>query len=235
MDNNMHRFGKYAATDSMSALVGDDHRVLLVMSRFGIGLGFGDRNIGEVCVRSGVDVDTFLAVVNLLSAEALSSPPTGKISLEALLGYLKNSHDYFLGFRLPAIRVRLGAAVGDSGDLPKAIIRYFDEYIAGVGKHMEYEETVVFPYVRSLLAGNKRESNYNIGIFRRQHDHVEARLDEFKNILIKYYAAPSTNEINGILFDVINCAQDLASHNAVEDSIFIPAIEKLERKTCQNV
>ncbi len=234
MDNYMHKFGKYAASDSMNGLVGDDHRVLLVMSRFGIGLGFGDKSIGEVCAQSAVDTDTFLAVVNLLSTDNAASRP-GKVSLEALLAYLKNSHDYFLGFRLPAIRARLAAAVGESDDLSKAIVRYFDQYIAGVRKHMEYEEKTVFPYVRALLSGAAPEGNYTIGIFRRQHDHVEARLDEFKGIFIKYYAAPSTNEINGILFDVINCAQDLAWHNAVEDSIFVPAIEALEHKTGQRL
>ena len=226
----MHRFGKYAATDSMSRLVNDDHRVLLVMSRFGIGLGFGDKNIGEVCARSGVDADTFLAVVNMLSTKSMDPAPIGGVSLAALLGYLQNSHDYFLDFRLPAIRARLKEVVGESDDLAKAIVRYFDEYITGVKKHMEYEERVVFPYVRTLLAGSRPQGKYNIGIYRRQHDHVEARLEEFKSILIKYYAAPSTNEINGILFDVINCAQDLALHNALEDNIFSPAIAALERK-----
>ncbi len=217
----------------MGGLVDDDHRVLLVMSRFGIGLGFGDKSIGEVCRQSEVDTSTFLAVVNLLSAEGATGYPGGEISLVTLLGYLKNSHDYFLGFRLPAIRARLASAVGETDDLTKAIVRYFDEYIAGVCKHMKYEEQVVFPYVRNLLSGQRPEDGYSIAIFSGRHDHVEARLGEFKNIFIKYYASPGTNEINGILFDVINCAQDLASHNAVEDMIFTPAVEALEHKTGQ--
>lgn len=228
--NGMHRFGKYAASDSMSDLVEGDHRVLLVMSRFGIGLGFKDNSIGEVCAESGVDTGTFLAVVNLLSEQGAPAQGVGEVSLEALLDYLKHSHDYFLEFRLPAIRARLALAVGEADDLSKAIVSYFDQYIAEVKKHMDYEETVVFPYVRNILAGRRGEA-YSIEVFRRHHDHVEAPLGEFKNIFIKYYSAPSTNEINGILFDVINCEQDLASHNAVEDNIFVPAIEALERKT----
>ncbi len=226
----MHKFGKYTASDTMDGLVDDDHRVLLVMSRFNIGLGFGDSTIGEVCARSGVDTDTFLAVVNLMRSGDAHAKAAPEVSLEALLAYLHNSHDYFLGFRLPAIRAHLAAVVGDADDLSKAIIRYFDEYIAGVRKHMEYEETVVFPYVRTLLAGERAAGEYNIAIFERHHDHVEERLGEFKNIFIRYYSAPSTNEINGILFNVINCEQDLASHNAVEDLIFVPAVEALERQ-----
>jgi regulator of cell morphogenesis and NO signaling len=215
----------------MGGLVGDDHRVLLVMSRFGIGLGFGEKSVGEVCAQSGVDAGTFLAVVNLLLTG--DAGDASQVSVGALQDYLHSSHDYFLGFSMPAIRAWLAAAVGDRDDLSKAIMRYFDEYIAGVRKHMEYEEKTVFPYVNTLLSGERPKDGYNIEVFSRRHDHVEARLDEFKNIFIKYYTAPSTNEINGILFDVISCAQDLASHNDVEDHIFVPAIEALERKTAQ--
>ncbi len=49
----------------MCDLVCDRYPVLLIMSRFGIALGFGDKTIGEVCLDSGVDTATFLAVVNM--------------------------------------------------------------------------------------------------------------------------------------------------------------------------
>lgn len=223
----MHKFGKYTAADGMAELVDDDHRVLLVMSRFGIGLGFGESAIGEVCAASRVDTDTFLAVVNLLTAGMV--PAAGKVSLASLLGYLERSHDYFLGFRLPAIRARLEAAVGQRDDLSRAIVRFFDEYSGEVCRHMRYEEKEVFPYVRALLDG-RRADGFSITVFGSRHDRVEERLSEFKNVFVKYYSSPATGEINGILFDVINCAQDLASHNEVENTIFIPAVEALERK-----
>lgn len=230
----MHRFGTYTASDPMSELVGNNYRVLLVMSRFGIGLGFGEQSIGEVCAQSGVDAPTFLTVANMLLGENEAAPAPGEVSVEALMGYLHNSHDYFLSFRLPAIRARLAEAVGTGDDLSRAIVRYFDDYIAGVRRHMDYEERMVFPYVRTLLEGRRPEGDYNIDMFRRQHDHVEERLGEFKNIFVKYYSAPGTNEINGILFDIFTCEEDLASHNAVEDRIFIPAILELETKTDRN-
>jgi regulator of cell morphogenesis and NO signaling len=94
---------------------------------------------------------------------------------------------------------------------------------------MKYEERIVFPYVRSLLKGEKRD-NYSIEIFRKQHDQVEVKLTEFKHILIKYYPAKSTNETNSFLFDIFNCEKDLASHNAVEDRLLVPAIMELESK-----
>lgn len=224
----MHRFGKYRESDRMSELVSDNYRMLLIMSRFGIGLGFEEKSIGEVCRESGVDTNTFLAVTNMLLDEGSSVNIEG-VSIGSLLSYLHNSHDYFLGFRLPAIRKKLVEVVGQSNNLAKAIVNYFDEYVAEVDKHMKYEEETVFPYVCSLLDGD-RQVNYSIDIFQKQHDQVEARLSEFKNIIIKYYPARSTNEINSVLFDIFNCEHDLASHNAVEDYLFIPAIMELERK-----
>jgi regulator of cell morphogenesis and NO signaling len=83
--------------------------------------------------------------------------------------------------------------------------------------------------VRSLLKGEKTPG-YQISIFRTQHDQIEARLNEFKNILIKYYPAKSTNTMNGVLFNIFNCEDDLASHNAVENRLFVPVVAEYERK-----
>ena len=212
----------------MCDLVCDRYAVLQVMSRFGIALGFGDRTIAEVCTASNVDTATFLAVVNLLMFPgADGSAHAGEVSVRTLTDYLHNSHDYFLGFRLPAIRRKLIEAVDCSqSDVSFAILRYFDEYVAEVHKHMAYEETTVFPYVEALLAGEKG-SQYSMEVFRRHHDQIEERLRELKNIIIKYYPTGSTNELNGVLFDIFTCEQELASHNAVENEIFIPAVEQL--------
>ena len=53
---------KYRATDKMSDLICDNYSLLMVMSRFGLSLGFGDRSVKDVCQAQGVDYKTFLAV-----------------------------------------------------------------------------------------------------------------------------------------------------------------------------
>ena len=62
----MYKLGRYKQTDRMSDLICENYPMLLVLSRFGISLGFGDKTIGEVCEDSGVDTKTFLTIVNLL-------------------------------------------------------------------------------------------------------------------------------------------------------------------------
>jgi regulator of cell morphogenesis and NO signaling len=227
----MHRFGKYKATDIMSDLISENHSILLVMSRFGISLGFGDKTIGEVCRQNEVDTKTFLSIANMLLGGAESAGFTdNSLSVTSLISYLQNSHIYFLEFRLPGIRDELIEVLktGQS-DLSQVIIKYFDEYVDEVRKHMMYEEETVFPYVRSLLQG-EQQGKYTIEIFRRRHEQIETRLAEFKRIIIQYYPAKSTNEINNVLFDIFNCEHDLASHNGIEDKLFVPAIMAMERK-----
>ena len=223
----MYKSGGYGGDDRMCDLVCDRYAVLQVMSRFGIALGFGDKTIAEVCADNQVDTATFLAVVNLLMNFGNGEELAGEVSVRALTDYLHNSHGYFLDFRLPTIRRKLIEAVDCSqSDVSFAIMRFFDEYVAEVQRHMAYEEQTVFPYVESLLAGEKN-TTYSMDIFRRQHDQVDAKLRELKNIIIKYYPSGSTNQLNGVLFDIFTCEQELASHNAVEDEIFIPAVERL--------
>ena len=83
----MYKNGKYRETDKMSDLICENYPMVLVMSRFGIALGFGEKNIGEVCRQNGVDACTFLTVVNFLT-EDISAPVTDVnkcLSIDALI------------------------------------------------------------------------------------------------------------------------------------------------------
>lgn len=225
----MYQLGKYKETDKMCDLICDNYPMLLVMSRFGIALGFGDQTVGQVCSNNQVDVKTFLAVVNLLIDDEKQTITDTSLSVTSLITYLKNSHNYFLDFRLPAIREKLLQAIdGEHHDVAEVVIRYFDEYAGEVRRHMNYEDEIVFPYVAKLLDGEEQE--YNIEMFSKQHDDVESRLSELKDIIIKYYPGTSTHELNNVLFDIFSCASDLAYHNAVEDCIFVPVIKALEQQ-----
>lgn len=226
----MYKKGRYKETDKMSDLICDNYPMLLVMSRFGISLGFGEKNIKEVCKLNEVDPCTFLTVVNFLTADNIDiANITECISIDSLISYLQNSHKYFLDFRLPSIRRELITAIESCPkDVAFVIERFFDEYADEVFKHMHYEEKVVFPYVRGLLKGVK-DSRYNISIFKKRHDQIELKIIELKNLIIKYYPGEGSDLLNSVLFDIFACEQDLASHSKVEDHLFTPAILELEK------
>ena len=219
----------YRATDRMRDLIMDNSSLLMVMSRFGIPLGFGDKSVESICAKQGVDVETFLVVANFISGHKCEAR---NVSLRSLTDYLRQAHDYFLEFNLPTIRRKLIDAIDCSGtdEVALLILKFYDEYVTEVRRHMGYENATVFSYIEQLLQG-ELSSDYSIETFASKHNHhIEERLSELKNIIIRYYPQKNNHLLNSVLFDIINCEQDLMSHCAVEDDILVPAVERLEQE-----
>ncbi len=226
------RLRRYTETDKMSALISDNYSLLMVMSRFGISLGFGDHTVAEVCEAQGVHCPTFLTVANFTSEPKHQIGNHDDYSLSALLDYLKQAHTYFLDFNLPSIRRKLIETIDCSGtdELAALILKFFDEYAREVRRHMEFENRSVFTYVEGLLAGNISDT-YDIATFASKHNQVNTKLTELKNIIVKYYPGKKNNNtLNAVLFDIYNCEQDLAMHCDVEDYLLVPAVSALEKR-----
>lgn len=221
---------RFNINTKMSDLICDNFPLLLIITRFGIPLGFGEKTVGQVCEDNHVDAPTLLLLLNFTThpEEVPSTEQLSHVNINSLLTYLSNSHSYFLDFRLPMIRQQLLAAVSNCQQEVGVVIRnFFDEYVEEVRKHMSYEEKTVFPYARKLAMG-ERDSHYNIKIFSKRHDQIELKITELKNLLIKYYPAPSGYELNNVLHDIFSSEADLATHNLIEDHIFVPYMQTLE-------
>ena len=225
----------YHDTDPMSDVISDDYRILQIISRFGIKLGFGDQTVGATCRAAGVDVSTFLTVVNYVkdAAHARISEMVEQVDIPALIAYLKNSHSYFVDFRLPGIRRKLLEAIDlSSGNrLAMLILRFYDEYAQEVERHMTFENTHVHPYVETLLQGRlPQESFHSIEEqYDEQHANIEKSLSELKSIIVKYYPSDNSASLMGeVLMDIFMTDEDLHSHCHMEDTLFAECIRRLE-------
>lgn len=219
----MVKIREYGPEDKMISLISNDYRLLQVLSRFGISLGFNDRTIREVCENEGVDCNTFLTVVNFVNGN--ENFESESLSLSSLLHYLKQSHVYFLDFYLPSIRRKLldGIVLKES-DVSFLIIKLFDEYVEGIREHMKEEEDNLFKYVESLIEKKSYLEN-DFSLYSRHHDEVGSKLRELKNIIIKYCPNDaSANLLNAALYDIYRCEEELESHCKIEDLLLIPAL-----------
>ncbi len=217
----------YKPNDKMRDLVKDNSALIPVMGRFGISLGFGDKTVKEVCRTHEVDERTFLEVVNFVSNKDYSYE---SLSLTSLMGYLKQAHEYYLNFNLPTIRRKLIEAIdcSDANDIAMLIVRFYDEYVVEVRKHMEYENDVVFSYVEQLLRGFLNR-DFSISAFAGRHAPIGSKLKELKDIIIRYYPEKNNYLLNAVLMDIILCEQDLTSHCMIEDKLFVPAVRIMEQ------
>lgn len=218
----------FSAHDKLIELVEEDFNILPILSRFSIPLGVGNRTIEEVCRESNIDTDIFLMIANyILSGVIPSDKPSTKAAV-CIVDFLHNSHDYFLGYKFPHIRTNLTKSLDPShSDINPAIIKFFDDYVMQVKNHFDYEENFVWPYIRSL--GSKNGPGYKIDIFRKHHDEIGEKLNDLKNIILRYYTTTMPDKMYDALVDIYNCEEDLNTHHAIENNILIPMVASLEK------
>ena len=216
----------YLPSNRMREIIRDNNMLLMAISRFDIAFGFGDSTIAETCRENGVDTSTFLAVCNLLSGHPEADP---QVSLVSLMGYLRRAHTSFLDVTLPKIRHHLIEAINysETDDVAFLLMKFFDDYVLEVKRHMDYENDVIFSYVDRLLRGEVDE-DFSIANFSLSHNHMAAKLNELKDIYIYHYKQKENARLSATLFDIIICERDLMSHFEVENSLFVPAVELLE-------
>ena len=220
----------YSLSDTMRELIRDNTLLLPAISRFNISFGFGDRPVGEICKHNGVDAETFLCVCNLLSGYKYDAT---SISLPSLMGYLKRAHTSFLEIELPRIRHNLIDAINNwsADEAALLLIRFYDDYVIEVRKHMECENDIIFEYVNHLLGG-RADKGFSISRYSTNHEDTATKLKELKDIFIYHYKQKENARLSRVLFDIIMCERDMMSHFEVENRLFVPAVEKLERGLC---
>lgn len=216
----------YLPTNNMRELIRDNAMLLPAISRFDIAFGFGDGSIDHVCRDNGVDTSTFICVCNLLSGYDYSQSP---ISLSSLMGYLKRAHTSFLDIALPKIRHHLIEAINYSATNEAALllIKFYDDYVMEVKRHMDYENDVIFGHVDRLLH-NEIDEDFSIEKFSVNHQSMTEKLQEIKDIFIYHYKQKDNARLSAALFDIIICERDMMAHFDVENSLFVPAVRTLE-------
>jgi len=226
----------YEGDDKMISLIRDNYDLLQMLGSFGINLGFGDKTVRETCDDNGVDTYTFLAVVNFTVNGFSDAEDDEQLSVPTLMHYLEASHAYFLDFQLPFIRRELEESLNLDDSLGQLIMKFYDEYAHEINRHMKYEQRVLFPYVRGLIAGKTGNGTYSIETYTRQHGEADKKLRELKLLIIKYLPSDGlhNNKLTATLHDIYNNEAWLRQHGQVEDHIFVPAIRRLEHQLQQS-
>lgn len=222
----------FSKDTKLAELIASDRRLLQLLPRFGITLGFGDRNIEEVCRINNVSTYLFLTICEIYS-DSNFKPDPNKLrhaDMGGLLPYLKASHQYYLEERFPHLEEHLQRIIEACG--PKygpMLSHFYDEYKQEVMRHIQYyEEEVVFPYIEALLKG-QRPDTYHINEFRHNHTNIQDVLDDMMNILLKYLPGDILpKERIEISLDIMELSDDLNRHSVIEDHILIPYVESLE-------
>jgi regulator of cell morphogenesis and NO signaling len=224
----------------MSDIILNNHIMILVLERFGIELGLHDKTIEAVCKENNISTEMFLTIANLhndISYIPVSSHSCSDI--EAIIQYLKNSHQYYSHEIFPEI-IKNIHLMSEYNKKPEILMveDFFNEYKKEVDQHFNYENEIVFPYILNLFENKNvidTKNDYSVAEYKEHHDDIEEKLDDLKKLLIQHLPQKNDRIIRRkILFALFNLEQDLFIHTKIENEILIPFVEKIEIQKTEN-
>jgi regulator of cell morphogenesis and NO signaling len=217
----------------LAGLISANHSLILMLPRFGIPLGFGDRSVAEVCAKYDVPADFFLLICNVYSFDAYV--PDGRTvaatDMRLLIPYLRASHRYYLTERLPHIERHIERIADQvEGRYGVVLRRFFAGYRDEVAEHFGYEEETVFPYIEAL-AGGRATGVYRIRDFEKAHCDIEDKLNDLMQIVFKYLPGNvSQGDSIGVVFDIFQLSSDLNKHALIEEKVLVPYVKLIEKR-----
>ncbi len=229
----------------MADLIHLDFQLLAVIQRIGIPLGFREKTIDEICKDNLVNTDFFLQITNAFhDKDFFPKDKFYEFNPEWLVNFLKRTHQCILEHKIPEIETKIEELVDDLKETAsnyKLIRNFFTEYIRELSEHMGLEENMVFPYILELSAcleaKNKTEnfknnfSEYSIQRYLEDHNDIEEKLYDLKNILIKYLPPPTDScKYNSLLFEIFKLEKELQDHSKLEDKVLIPRVKMMEKE-----
>lgn len=216
----------------MADVVAANHTLILAMPRFGISLGFGEHSVQEICEQYGLPVDFVLLIFNVYTFDDYL--PDGddleRTDFSPLVPYLEASHRYYLQERLPHIERHLLHVAGSAGERYGRVLKsFFEDYRKEVVEHFESEEREVFPYLQRLRRGEQVERPVSEH-FADNHSDLVDKLGDLTQILYKYIPGDNyAEELNELVFAIMQLSADLEKHAVIEEKILLPYIMQLER------
>lgn len=215
-------------------LVATDNKLLTILQRLGIRLGFGEVTVQGLCNSYDISTDLFLEICNICTYRC-HEPQTSALNehdIKKITTYLRASHKYYSEHGFPTIHNKIHMLVEELDNVSRRLIdRFYDDYDSEVNNHLKYEEEVVFPYIETVLKKSDRGNMpYKISKFEENHSNINEKLNDLKNIIIKYLPEEHATALRyEILSDIYTLENDLRLHSLIENKLLIPLVEIMEK------
>ena len=216
----------------LADLIAANHNLILVLPRFNIPLGFGEKSVNDVCVANGVPVDFMLLVCNLYTFDDFvpDIETIASTDMSPLVPYLEASHKYYTNERLPHIEAHLNN-IADAIEprYGKILKQFYAEFRKEITDHFIGEEKTEFPRLLALRQGT-RSRRGQTSHPERFHKGFIDKLNDLTQIVYKYLPGNvMPEETMELVFDILQLSSDIQKHALVEEKLLLPYIDWLER------
>ncbi len=215
----------FTARMKMADMISSNYDLILMLPRFGIPLGFGERTVKEVCRDNNVDVNFFLTVCNIYTFDEFrpDEEELSHIDNRMVVEHLQASHRYYIEERLPHMQRHLDHVAEGSGQQSATILKkYFADYCKEVKEHVRREERNLSAMLASMDEGDGFRKSVSDN-YVKSHDNIKDKLSDLTQIIYKYVPGERlTEEMMELVFDILQLSRDLEKHAEIEELLLLP-------------
>lgn len=201
----------------MADMIASNYDLILMLPRFGIPLGFGEKTVKEVCRDNNVDDHFFLTVCNIYTFDDYrpDDEEAARIDNRLVAEHLSASHRYYLEERLPHLQHHLDHITENAGHSGEILRKYYADYCREVREHVRREE--------KNLGQMMEEGAQVTEHYLKSHDNIRDKLNDLTQIIYKYLPGERLNEeMMELVFDILQLSRDLEKHAMIEELLLVP-------------
>ncbi|MBR6291887.1 MAG: hemerythrin domain-containing protein [Bacteroidales bacterium] len=217
--------GIFTGRMKMADMIATNYDLILMLPRFGIPLGFGDKSVKDVCRDCGVDENFFLTVCNIYTFDDYrpDDEELARIDSRTVVEHLRASHKYYIDERLPHLQHHLDHIADRVGEQQAAVLKkYFVDYCREVRDHVRHEERNLTIMMESLRTGEPLGKTLGEH-YQKSHDNIKDKLSDLTQIIYKYIPGERLNEeMMELVFDILQLSRDLEKHAEIEEQLLVP-------------
>ncbi len=217
----------------MSDLIVENPLLLLLLEHFEVDFAVKDRSVGQICTERQINQGVFLVFGNLYNGFFPGKDEINALEeISDIIRFLKNSHRFYKHDKYPELKSYL-IQLHERQDAEDILLieKFFNDYFEEVLEHLDYEESIVFPYICALIDEGKKaqKNNFSADEYRDHHTDIETKLADLKNLLLKHISLKNDYPVRRkFLFSLFELEFDLNIHSLIEDKILMPLVGKLE-------
>lgn len=191
----------------------------------------GKLPLADACRKRGLDPAMVLARLEAADAAPEQERDWTRAPLAELADHIERVHHDFLRAELPrlsALSKKVAAVHGDAHPELPELANVFDEFAGELFEHMQKEEKVLFPMIRSIGRGvlpdvGPGRLGMPVAMMEHEHDDAGRAMDRMRELTDGYTPPPGACNSYLALFDrLARIEQDMHAHVHKENNILFP-------------
>ncbi|MCF3108988.1 iron-sulfur cluster repair di-iron protein [Niabella sp. CC-SYL272] len=225
----------------IGALVAEDYRTATVFKTYGIDFCCnGNRTIAEACAKKGQGPEILIgALEQARSQQGTEGLAYTSWPADLLADYIEKKHHRYVTAKIAEITPfleKVATVHGSRHPELKAVEALFKDSAAELSAHMQKEEMILFPYIRSLASNGTTRAPFEtvedpISVMMHEHHMEGERFEKIAALTGNYTPPEDACSTCRVTFSLLKeFEEDLHLHVHLENNILFPKAVKMEQE-----